>query len=508
MVFDNFEVMPTKEALTKFAFEPNLTPPAERLSSLLSSFDQTAATAIVESDYVDMDYSASYHDQRGRSFTPSVRSTTRIHFFTEEFTKSDLIDASEPTIQRMQHAYKGFTVVRPDQEATLGRTLISCPSTISGDPARFPTRSTTSVNLAGIPLNIVSCPYMSQDGKIMACATAALWMSITPLSDKITGVAAHTSADITGLAMALNRPFGPSVGRRGLDTAEMERALLQIGFDPRIHDLPDVEELVANCHLFSDSGIPPVLLIDLCGGGGHAITVVGYTLKSSSDLQDPSATLSPAHEFVSNLIIHDDQRGMYLPIQVAPTTRRSRECTKITIPFGSGSDEAICYAILIPFPKRLMLDAGDVTARAEEWITLAREQNWIEDRPVIYRTLLVRSNILKQTLLKRQDRSNTQNGYPADLVNFTRALPMPRYVWLTEVSYQDDWDLSDLSSPAVIADFVFDSTATEITGLDYLMLHFPRVVTGFQVANNSSKPVFQRISPDYPHPPFPDIPRP
>lgn len=508
MVFDNFEVMPTKDALTRYAFKPNLTPPAARLSSLLSSFDQTAATAIVENDYVDIDYSASYHDQRGRSFTPSVRSTTRIHFFTEEFAKSDLIDASEPTIQRMQHAYKGFTVVRPDQEATLGRTLISCPSTISGDPARFPTRGTTPVNLAGIPLDIVSCPYMSQDGKIMACATAALWMSITPLADKIPGVAAHTTAEITGLAMALNRPFGPSVGRRGLDIAEMERALLQIGFDPRIHELPDVEELVANCHLFSDSGIPPVLIIDLYEGGAHAVTVVGYTLKSSSDLQDPSATLSPAHEFVSNLIIHDDQRGMYLPIEVAPTRRSSRDCTKLTIPVAGGGDEAICDGILIPFPKRLMLDAGDVTARAEEWITIAKEQNWIEDRPVIYRTLLVRSNILKQTLLKRQDRGNTNAGYPTDLVNFTRALPMPRYVWLTEVSYQDGWNPSDLSSPPVIADFVFDSTATEITRLDYLMLHFPRVATGFQVANNSSKTISQRISPDYAHPPFPDIPRP
>ena len=91
----------------------------------------------------------------------------------------------------------------------------------------------------------------------MACATAALWMSTTPLAEKISGVVQHTTADITGMAMSLHRPFGPAVGGRGLSIPEMEQALLQIGFDPSIYFYPTAEALVEICHLFSDSGIPP-----------------------------------------------------------------------------------------------------------------------------------------------------------------------------------------------------------------------------------------------------------
>ena len=510
MVFDNFEVMAAEEALTKYASLENRAAPTARLDYLLRSYDPIAKAAIVESDYVDVDDSASYHDQRGRSFTPSERSTTRIHFFTEEFTESDLIDPSEHTIRSMAATYLGFTVVRPGQEATLGRTLISCPSSVSGYPARFPTRGTTRVDLAGIPLEIESCPYMSQDGKIMACATAAIWMSTTPLAEKISGLATHTTAEITSLAMSLNRPFGPSIGRRGLSVQEMEQALLRIGFDPRMHVYPQLENLLENCHLFSDSGIPPILIINVVGSGRHAVTVVGYTLKSSSDVEDtaPVSSSSPAHKFVSNLIIHDDQRGMYLPVEVAEVKSDSSTFTELSIPWEHGVSKAICEAILIPFPRRLMLDAEEVTGKAEEWISFAKQERLIEDRPVVYRTLLVRSNVLKQTLLKKRGSGDGATGYPRGLVAFTRALPMPRYVWLIEVSYQDEWDPSSPSSPPVIADFVVDSTSIEITDLNYLMLHFPGTALGLQVAGNSAQHIKQGISPDYPHPPFPDIPRP
>ena len=507
MVFDNFEVLSAEGALAKYISQPYRTYPSTRLESLLNSLTPTAKTAIVESDYVDVDYSASYHDQRGRSFTPSRRNTTRIHFFAEEFTKRHLINPSRNTIRRMTSSYKGFTVVRPDWPTTLGRTFISCPFEISGNPARFPTRGTTSVDLSGIPLRIDSCPYMSQDGKIMACATAALWMSTTPLVEKIPGVAAHTTAEITSLAMSLDRPFGPAIGRRGLASTEMEQALMRIGFDPRMHWNPQPDDLVEICHLFSDSGIPPLLLIE-SNGVGHAVTVVGYTLKSSSSLKEPIQGASPAHRFVSNLVVHDDQRGMYLPIEVAPAEPDSGGFTELSIPNAGDFSKAICKVILIPFPKRVMLDAFEVKGHAEEWIRLAKEEDWIEDRAVIYRTLLVRSNVFKQTLLERQDRRGQPVGYTKGLVNFARELPMPRYVWLIEVSYQDEWNPSSSSSPPVIADFVLDSTSTEIMRPDYLMLHFPGIVGGQQIKGDSIKPVFRSISPDYPHPPFPDIPRP
>ena len=507
MTFERFEVMDTDSALEKYASQISGEMISKSLRELLDSFVNTPKTVVIEKDYIDVDYSASYYEQRGRSFTPTDRGTTRMHFFAETFTKRKMVNATQDTIQRMKSSYLGFTVVRPDRPTTLGRTFISCPSEVSGKPARLPTRGTISVDLAGVPLSVESCPYMSQDRKIMACATAALWMSITPLADKISGITSHTTAEITGMAMSIARPFGPSVGRRGLTPVEMEQALLEIGLDPRTYPCPPATELVEICHLFSDSGIPPVLLIE-SNGIGHAVTVIGYTLKSSDPTRSPTSDISSAHQFVSDLIIHDDDRGMYLLAEVNAPTGDPTSVAELSIKVAGETERATCIAILVPFPRRVMLDAIEVKGQAEEWIRQAKERRWIECRDVVYRTLLVRSNVFKETLLERQDRGENNHGYPKDFVALARSLPMPRLVWLIEVSYWNDWDPSDPDSPPIIADFVLDSTSTETIRPDYLLLHFPGVILGRPVSGGSMGFVSDSVSEDHSHPPFPDIPRP
>ena len=479
MTFEQYEVVSTEVALRDHISRLDHPSVAASLVTLLDAYGAIRKTSVIENDYVDVDYTASYYEQRGRSFTPSKRGTTRIHFFSEKFTKRRLINASERTIRLMKSSYLGFTVVRPDQAPTLGRTFITCPSDISGRPARFPTRGRTLVDLAGIPLELESCPYMSQDNKIMACATAALWMSTSPLAEKIPGVISHTTAEITSMAMSLNRPYGPVIGRRGLTIPEMEQALLEIGFDPRIELYPRPEELVGICHLFSDSGIPPVLAIET-NGVSHAVTVVGYTLETSVLPQTLSSGIYPAQQFVPNLILHDDLRGMYLLARANPVSGNPRFNTELSIEVAGRTDNAFCTAIFVPFPRRVMLDAVEVQEKAEEWIRQVKQMRGIEDRDVIYRTLLVRSNVLKQTLLSHRDRVPNSGGYPKAFVDFARSLPMPRYVWLIEISYRDGqgWDPSNPTSPSVIADLVLDSTSTETTRLDLLMLHLPNLVVG------------------------------
>ena len=508
MSFERYEVMTVQQALSEQTVGLSQTGPALGLGRLLNSLATAATTAVVERDYIDVDYSASYYDQRVRSFSPTDRGTTRIHFFSDQLTKRRFVNATRQTITTMKSSYVGFTVVRPDRPVTLGRTLISCPSTISGKPARFPTRNTTPVDLAGIPLAVESCPYMSQDTKIMACATAALWMSTTPLAEKISGMAPHNTAEITSKAMSLNRPFGPAVGKRGLTLSEMEQALLEMGFDPSIYFRPSPQELVEICHLFSDSGIPPILLIE-SNGIGHAVTVIGYTLQSPTCPKDSIPGAFPAHQFVSELIIHDDQRGMYLLAEAnGSTDGDGNPITELIIKTEGGVAQATCNAILVPLPRRVMLDVMEVQTQAEEWIVQAKSLRVIEDRDVVYRTILVRSNVFKQTLLEHRDSGSSTGGYPAYLVEFARGLPMPRYIWLVEISYRDNWDPTNPASPPVVADLIFDSTMTAITHPDFLMLHFPHLTVGRQVRDNRIDPLFKDNNGFHPHPPFPDIPRP
>ena len=507
MAFEQFEVVDAATALDGFTsnlFKPNI---GQKLRELLFSFSNGAKSAVIENHYIDIDYSASYYEQRGRSFTPENRATTRIHFFSDHFSKDDLVAADPAIVQKMQSTYLGFTVVRPEDPGTLGRTFISCPDSVNGNPATFPTRGRTSVDLAGIPLEIEACPYMSQDRKIMACATAAIWMTVTPLAEKIPEITAHTTAEITGAAMSLDRPYGPAVGRRGLTLTETEQALLEIGLDPRIHRYPPPDRLVEICHLFSDSGIPPILSIE-SDGIGHAVTVVGYTLRPTAATQPTNLDICPAHHFVADLIIHDDERGMYLPAEVYDPPQGSNALSALRIKRPDRNDEALCKAILVPFPRRVMLDALEVRAQAHVWIQQAKAQNWIENRDVIYRMLLVKSNVFKQTLLGHQDRDGNLDGYHEGLVSTARSLPMPRFIWLIEVSYKNDWNPSEPASPPVIADIVLDSTSTKALRPDFLLIHVPGAVISQPVMGELMPSRLDEFPQDHPHPPFPNIPRP
>ena len=505
-MFEQFQVIKLNEALESHVSRLLPDEVSVRLEELLNSDEFSAKTVVIENDYIDIDYSASYYDQRGRSFTPDKRGTTRIHFFSEEFTKRTLTSLNQQAIRRMQRSYLGFAVLRPEMPASLGRTVISCPKAIGGYPVRFPTRGTVSVDLAGIELTVEACPYMSQDTKIMACATAALWMATSHLAEKVPGVTAHTTAEITAKAMSLDRPFGPVVGRRGLTFVEMEQALLQIGFDPRRQPYPTADMLIETCHLFSDSGIPPVLGIEL-PGMTHAVTVVGYALRYPVGQGFEGSSVISAHRFVPALIVHDDQRGMYLLAEVKDADNEDPWKAKLIIHTPSGVEEALCTAILVPFPRRVMLDAVEVQGQAEEWIAFAQTQHVIEARPVVYRRLLVKSNSYKQKLLNYHQTPMTIHGYSPDLVNFARSLPMPRFIWLIEVSYLDEWDPADALSPPVIADFILDSTATEPRRPNFLMAHFPGIVFG-HLFDGGLKMIHNDVSSDGSHQPFPDVPRP
>ena len=506
MPFENFVVKPVNEALSDHVFGDRSWP-VRRLDEFVASFSSDALTAVVETDYIDVDYSASYHDQLGRSFTPVKRETTRIHFFDEKLTKRRLINASEPTVRAMKSKYMGFTVVRPDWPTTLGRTFLACPAQLNGRPARFPTRGTTSVDLAGIPLTVQSCPYMSQDQKVLACATAALWMSSTPLAEKIPEITGHSTADITKMAMSLNRPYGPALGKRGLSLQEMQHALLEIGFDPTIHPYPTPQQLVDVCHLYADSGIPPVLVVQT-DNGWHAVTVIGYTLKPPEPLAQDFDGLIPAHQFISDLVIHDDQRGMYLPVRVCKSKNQSAPyATDLNLEIDGKTHLLSCNAILLPLPTRVMLDEHAVKIQTNVWINWAKERGLLEDRKVVTRTILVRSSTFKQTILKLGDR-DIESGYPSPLVRFARGLPMPRYIWLIELSYCDDWDPADPESPPVVADLILDSTSTETLRPDYLLLHFPSITLGRRGSEGKMKSSFAIDLKDHPHLPFPDIPRP
>ena len=103
-MFERFRVVPIDAALADRSLRPFPPNVAEGLQQLLFSLDAPTKTAVIEDYYIDVDYSASYYDQRGRSFTPDKRGTTRFHFFSEELPVDALSTADPQVVKTMQHS--------------------------------------------------------------------------------------------------------------------------------------------------------------------------------------------------------------------------------------------------------------------------------------------------------------------------------------------------------------------------------------------------------------------
>ena len=130
-MFERFQVVTAAEVFASpdlRLFPNNVVSRLRRPANLTST--TPARTAVIETDYVDVDYSASYYDQRGRSFTPEKRGTTRIHFLRRRILQTFIDQCSSPprAVRRMQSSYLGFTVLRPETPVTLGRTFVTCPN--------------------------------------------------------------------------------------------------------------------------------------------------------------------------------------------------------------------------------------------------------------------------------------------------------------------------------------------------------------------------------------------
>ena len=118
-----------------------------------------------------------------------------------------------------------------------------------------------------------------------------------------------------------------------------------------------------------------------------------------------------AHQHVPYLVIHDDRRGMYLRAELEDEpVDNDRRTAVLTIHTPSVPEKARCTAILVPFPRRVMLDALEVTAQAGYWIEFGKQFGVIEKRKVVSRKLLVRSNSYKQRLIEDRRSLSKSNG--------------------------------------------------------------------------------------------------
>lgn len=91
---------------------------AKYLKAYLSSSDVNAKTMVIENKYIDKDYIIDYSQFYSRSFKDYSKFTTRVHFFSDIFSKDEfekeLIKCSIGSQKiKVFNSYLGFTIVKP-----------------------------------------------------------------------------------------------------------------------------------------------------------------------------------------------------------------------------------------------------------------------------------------------------------------------------------------------------------------------------------------------------------
>jgi hypothetical protein len=303
---------------------------ASYLFGYLSHADVAAKSIIVEREYVDGDFLDDFTSYYATCFENFDRYCRRVHFFSKRVVRvefeaiiSGLAPAGES--ESFRDSYLGFIVVRPLPDAIIGRTQIR---TYGSDGGRRHYRAVLdySVHLFGLPLFVRSLAFQEQDRALSACATVAMW-SCFQKTARLFGTPAPRPPKITRDATETlhDRRSFPS---DGLTLDQMCSAIRQNGLDPEVtgHEGLTQLPLASMLYAYLEAELPVLLLVEVEGLGGHAVTLSGYSRRQNR-VHQTELTRGPGKEalpslpglYIDEFYAHDDQHGPFSKLLLVPS---------------------------------------------------------------------------------------------------------------------------------------------------------------------------------------------
>ena len=95
-------------------------------------------TAVVEMQYIDRDYAEAHARFYSHSFTDYDSRCTRYHFFAaDSITEDDFNpynESGDKPWKKLRSSYLGYSVIRPSNPDTVGRSCLPLPWSGIGDP--------------------------------------------------------------------------------------------------------------------------------------------------------------------------------------------------------------------------------------------------------------------------------------------------------------------------------------------------------------------------------------
>lgn len=404
--------------------------PLERLIEVATA--HRVQTVVVERRYIDADYRSEHSRFYSTTFRRFPSVCHRLHFFTRPIPR-DLRD-----LDRFQDDYVGYSVMRPFEQAPVGRTVISPPPELNGATLCL---ATDEVHLFGWTLKAEGVPFTSQDAQYLRCAHSAEWMVLYH-AHLVHGLPRRLPSDIHDAAMdgeVVDRQL-PSMG---LSLGQMLSSLQSFALSPGRLLLPQSrDESKAAAPLLSlpailcryvNSQMPPIVV-----SPEHAWVIVGYSSAGSG------------HDGVT-LYRHDDSAGPYL---------------EVPDPWAEPQAQHRPWLVALPpLPQKCYLSAERAEALGSLWLRAAAASAATVGREglgddVTVRTYAISASNYKRGLLAR--------SLPDPIAQMYRMANWPKYVWIVEAI---DRAKRKQGEPSVLGEVILDATAhhlasaTDITPL-------------------------------------------
>ncbi len=451
-----------------------------------------AACYVLESRYIDRDYSSDYLRFYAQTFRSHGRHCKRLHFLSADisdaFTGPQTPNHLAKLRKLIRTNYCGFCVVRPLANAPIGRTVLAAKPREPSDTETIVTcHAEYDANLFGVDLKVTGTAFLQQDARVGACAQVAVWAGIRHMHarHKYNWVSV---ADITRLAAPTTASEATSLpaGSDFLTSERMIRAIDEIGFQPLCFR---GKNLIGEAILpYVESGIPVIVGLSDGGALGHAVTVIGRVF---SKLETPS---NRAIDYVSSYIAHDDQAGPYMLVPMKKGIRANkkfksedfiRHALNGRIVDLNMHDHAVFAVALMP---RKVFS----TARSAEYTAWDRIKAVLETMSNVRKKISVNELLMDELELAYRSKEvvlrtylTSAAGYRRHIVQGTAcenlkeillSLHLPHFTWVTEISTIGSYNQQSPGMRRIYGHAVLDATSTGKDRSGLLLLHLPGIV--------------------------------
>jgi len=457
----------------------------ELLIEQISHFflDNYPLTLLVERNYTDKDFRSLYYRHYSKVYREIDRYSVRCHVFSGWISADKLLPPSEISDEN----YEGYFCLSLLEKPLLGRTILNYQFKNNRD---FLCRTEFEARVFGCKLNVIGFPFIWQDGEVIRCAHASLWMIHRYFSTRYPNYKESLPHEILWSGEMPWRRLVPSTG---LSVEELGAIFSQLGYHPEVVNREIIKKefgpdaFFQILHAYIESRIP---VIACSYELRHAVVVIGRTapLKRGKQCKlfdkygaENKISYWDASDFCSSIIVNDDN---YFPYGIWKWKDGS----------SSENDRTIDHIeyIIVPLYEKIFLSAPlakfyglQALSHPVFGIKSSSEKPFGEsisnlidlNEPFVIRTLLTSS----RTYLRYLKETLPQNA----TAHLIRRLSLPKFVWLIEVATHQSFfenikvegTQGELTGKKV-AEVVLDATIGNETDFDaaWFFIRYPGII--------------------------------